>query len=212
MNNLTPEQISVNYTKLINIIESITNEDRKQKLLKIFNKNEEKIMFAPASSSPKFHAAFYGGFVAHTLNVCKYSMKIYDLWKSAGSVMNYEKESLLFCAIVHDLGKIGNEEENYYYPNDSNWHIEHRQEYFKINPKLQWMRVQDRSLFWLQKYNINLSENEYITILTHDGLYDEGNKTYYMQFDAERKFKTNMPYVINQADLMAMRIEFESYK
>lgn len=212
INELTEEQIVLNFNKLIKLINSLSNVDRRTKLTKLFTEFEDKIATAPASSSPKFHAAFIGGFVVHTLNVCKFSMKVYDLWQTEGATMDYDKESLLFCAIVHDLGKIGDELNDYYEPNESNWHVTHRQEYFKINNKLTWMRVQDRSLFWLQKYGIDITENEYITILTHDGLFDEGNKAYYMQFEAERKFKTNMPYVIHQADVMAMRIEFEKYK
>ena len=212
MNTLTDDQIIANYNKLIKLINSLSNTDRRTKLLNLFSKFEDKIATAPASSSPKFHAAFPGGLITHTLNVCKFSMKIYDLWQSESANMDYDKESLLFCAIVHDLGKIGDELNDYYIVNESAWHVNNRQEYFKINNNLTWMRVQDRSLYWLQKYNIDITENEYITILTHDGLYDEGNKTYYMQFEAERKFKTNMPYVIHQADVMAMRIEFEKYK
>lgn len=209
---LSAEQIEANYKKAIQIINSFKNEDRKTKLLQLFKDQEDKIMVAPASSSPKFHAAFTGGYLQHTLNVCKFSMAVYDLWKSANAKMDYEKESLLFCALVHDLGKIGSEEHEYYTENDSAWHINNRQEYYKINNEVMYMRVQDRSLWWLQKYNLDISENEYITILTHDGLFDEGNKSYYMQYDAERKFRTNMPYVIHQADVMAMRIEFEMYK
>lgn len=209
---LTAEEIDSNYNKLIGIINSFKNEERKIKLLALFSQHEERIAMAPAASSPKFHSAFPGGYVLHTLNVCKFSMKCYDLWKASNAIMDYEKEELLFCALVHDLGKIGDENEDYYIENDSAWHVKNLGQVYKINGKCGFMRVQDRSLWWLQKYGIEINENEYVTILTHDGMYDEGNKTYFTQFDADRKFRTNMPYVIGQADIMAMRIEFELYK
>jgi hypothetical protein len=209
---LSEEQIISQFKTVLTVINSLKNEDRKTKLLQLFNDNEDKITLSPASTSPKFHAAFPGGLLLHTLNVCKFSLKMYDLWKSMGATINYEKDTLLFCALVHDLGKIGDMHNDYYIENESEWHVKTRQEYYKINNELIWMKTQDRSLWWLQKYNIELTELEYIAILVHDGVYDESNKAYYTQFDAERKFRTNMPYVLHQADEMAMRIEFETYK
>jgi hypothetical protein len=48
-----------------------------------------------------------------------------------------------------------------------------------------------------------------ITIQTHDGLYDEGNKKYLMSYMPEQKPRTSLPFIVHQADLMAARIEFE---
>jgi hypothetical protein len=48
-----------------------------------------------------------------------------------------------------------------------------------------------------------------ITIQTHDGLYDDGNKKYLMAWTPEQRPRTSLPFIIHQADLMASRIEFE---
>ena len=48
-----------------------------------------------------------------------------------------------------------------------------------------------------------------LTIQTHDGLYDEGNKKYLVNYMPEQKPRTSLPYIVHQADLMAARIEFE---
>ena len=42
-----------------------------------------------------------------------------------------------------------------------------------------------------------------------DGLYEEANKGYYISYSKDRQLKTNIPYILHQADLMAARIEFE---
>jgi hypothetical protein len=46
-------------------------------------------------------------------------------------------------------------------------------------------------------------------IQTHDGLYDEANKKYLINFSPSTKPRTALPYILHQADLMAARIEFE---
>ena len=44
-----------------------------------------------------------------------------------------------------------------------------------------------------------------------DGLYDENNKPYFMSRTADSKLKTNLGYVMHQADCMAARIEYEMW-
>jgi hypothetical protein len=48
-----------------------------------------------------------------------------------------------------------------------------------------------------------------VAIQTHDGLYDEGNKKYLLNFQPEQKPRTCLPYILHQADLLASRVEFE---
>jgi len=65
-------------------------------------------------------------------------------------------------------------------------------------------------LYYLQKANIPVSENEYLAIKLHDGLYEEGNKPYYITFSEDTAIKSNLPYIIHQADLLASRIESQN--
>ena len=50
-----------------------------------------------------------------------------------------------------------------------------------------------------------------IAIKCTDGLYDESNKPYFISRSKDSKLKTNMPYVMHQADSMAARIEYEMW-
>jgi hypothetical protein len=54
-----------------------------------------------------------------------------------------------------------------------------------------------------------MSENEYIAIKTHDGMYDEANKSYLLSYMPETKPRSSLLYVLHQADMMAARIEYE---
>jgi hypothetical protein len=48
-----------------------------------------------------------------------------------------------------------------------------------------------------------------LAIKLHDGLYDEANKPYLINWLPEQKPRTSLIYIVHQADLMAARIEFE---
>jgi hypothetical protein len=50
-----------------------------------------------------------------------------------------------------------------------------------------------------------------LSIKLTDGLYDESNKPYYISRTADSKLKTNLGYVMHQADSMAARIEYERW-
>ena len=71
------------------------------------------------------------------------------------------------------------------------------------------MSVPDRSIKLLIDNGINLTENEWMAIKLHDGLYDPANEPYLKNFMPELKPRTSLIFIIHQADLMAARIEFE---
>ena len=56
---------------------------------------------------------------------------------------------------------------------------------------------------------VKYSQNEMIAIMTHDGLYDDGNAAYLKTWDKDRKLRNHMPLLLHQADHMASMIEFE---
>ena len=55
-------------------------------------------------------------------------------------------------------------------------------------------------------------ENEYIGLRLTDGLYEEANKNYYVSYIPERQLKSNIAYVLHQADSMATHIEYDQWK
>ena len=113
---------------------------------------------------------------------------------------------MVFAALNHDLGKVGSMTDDYYIPNDSKWHVE-RGQIYKINPILQFMKVPDRSIFLLHQNNIEVSENEYLAIKLHDGLYSKGNESYLMAGQPEFSLKTDLPILLHHADHLATLIE-----
>ena len=121
-------------------------------------------------------------------------------------------EELLFSAIHHDLGKLGfpGEGNEYYLPETEAWRQKKGYAY-KPNNDIPWMSVPDTSIFLLQHYGIKMSFNELHSIRIHDGLYDDLNKTYFLNYFKNGKFKTNMPYILMHSDIMAMRFEYQRF-
>lgn len=199
--------IELQWNVFIDTIKTYVTGERQIKLLKFYEKYAERLLTAPASSHSTRHNCFPGGYIDHVNRVVKVSLELYKTWKSLGSnVNNFSVEELVFSAINHDLGKIGSSTEDYYVPNDSKWHVEKGQIY-KINPNLQFMKVPDRSIYLLQEHGIQFSENEYLAIKLHDGLYSKGNESYLMAGQPEFHLKTDLPILLHHADHLSTLIE-----
>jgi hypothetical protein len=208
--NLTAEQIQQNWLRLIGFIEDHITSPRKEKLIEFYEEFSERLMLMPAAHKKEYHNAFPGGYVEHVNRVITCALHLHDLWAQMGAdVSTYTKEELVFSALNHDLGKMGDDENESYIPQTDNWRREKLGEDYMFNTKVPFASVPDRGLFLLQSQGIQYTFNEMITIQTHDGLYDEANKKYLMTYLPEQKPRTALPFIVHQADLMAARIEFE---
>lgn len=208
---LTAEQISQNWDTLLSYIDTYIAEPRCSQLKNLYSKFQDRIIMMPASYKKEYYNAFPGGYVDHIIRVINSALKLNSVWVEMGvDTSTYTIEELVFSALNHDLGKIGDEEHESYLPQTDQWRKDKLGENYMFNDKLAFASVPDRSLFILQSHDIKYSFNEMITIQTHDGLYDEGNKKYFTAFTPGQKPRTALPFILHQADLMASRIEFEN--
>jgi len=207
---LEAKDIQNNWVQFIANIDAHITGDRKQKLIEFYEKYQERIMLMPAAHKKEYHNAFPGGYVEHVNRVVRCALKQYDLWAEEGAdITTFTKEELVFSAVNHDLGKMGDEENESYIPQTDKWRKEKLGEDYMFNTKVQFASVPDRGLFLLQSHGIQYTFNEMLAIQTHDGLYDEANKKYLFAYMPEQKPRTCLPFILHQADLMAARIEFE---
>jgi len=207
---LSAEDIMKNWDTFISNIDTYISEPRRSKLKEFYNKYQERIMMMPASNKKEYHSAFPGGYVDHVNRVVLGARKFHSLWTEMGcDTSTYTMEELIFSAINHDLGKMGDDENEAYIPQTDAWRKDKLGEDYTFNTKLAFASVPDRSLFLLMSNDIKYTFNEMVAIQTHDGLYDEGNKKYLMGWSVEQKPRTSLPFILHQADLMAARIEFE---
>jgi hypothetical protein len=207
---LNAEQIKENWDILMSRIDVYIPEPRRTQLKEFYSKYQERIIMMPAAHKKEYHNAFPGGYVDHVIRVIDCSLKLHNVWEEMGTdVSTYTKEELVFSALNHDLGKMGDDQYEAYIPQTDQWRKDKLGEDYMFNTKLAFASVPDRSLFLLMSHGIQYSFNEMVAIQTHDGLYDEGNKKYLMTYMPEQKPRTALPLILHQADMMAARIEFE---
>jgi hypothetical protein len=201
------EDVEKQWDIVMGLINEYISSPRKEALIKMYESMADKICTAPASSHSTRHNCWPGGYIDHVIRVCNCAIKLYNTWAEMGAnVSNYSIEEVVFAALNHDLGKVGSSTDEYYIPNDSDWHVK-RGQIYKINPKLTFMKVPDRSIYLLQEHGVVFSENEYLSIKLHDGLYSKGNESYLMAGMPEFALKTDMPILLHHADHLATLIE-----
>ena len=207
---LTAEEIEGNWNTFIGYINEHISSPRKEKLLDFYKKFEDRLVLMPAAHKKEYHNAFPGRYIDHVNRVIECSLKVNSVWSEMGvDKSTYTIEELVFSAINHDLGKMGDEEHDSYIPQTDKWRRDKLGEDYKFNEKVPFASVPDRGLFLLQSHGVQYTFNEMVTIQTHDGLYDEANKKYLFSFTPGQKPRTSLPYIVHQGDLMAARIEFE---
>ena len=209
---LKEEEILNNWNKHLEYIDTYISTSRKPGVMKMIKALEQQMALAPASGKSHFHNAFPGGYIDHVNRVVEASMYTLQLWKKMGADIDFEEEELVFSALFHDLGKIGDVGTECYLPQKDNWRRDKLNEQFTINPQLPFMLIQDRSLYLLQRFGIELSHNEYMAIRLHDGVYDDANKAYFFSNYPDSKFRTNIVYILHQADGIAARVEYEKWR
>jgi len=210
---LDENEITSNYKLLREIISNTFKGDRLIALNNMYDVLEERILLTPASSTDFFHNAFAGGYIDHVLRVTRNAVNVMKLYEdSEMEIGDFDTETLIFTALHHDLGKIGNETENWYIPNDSQWHVENQGKIYTTNPSMHYMNLNDRTFWMLNHFGIKISEVEYLGIKLTDGLYDESNKQYFISYNKNNYLKTSLPFIMHQADIMAARYENDRWR
>jgi hypothetical protein len=171
---LTPEQIAENFEKFRSFMEKLG--DRSEPALALVDHLGERLAMCPASSRKEYHAAFPGGLVDHSLRLLSNALKLCKTF-------NWEvpKDSLIIGCLLHDLGKVGDHEKDYYVPQDSDWHRDKLGEMYKHNKEILYMTVPDRGVWLCQYFGLKLTQDEWLAIKLNDGQYAEENAPYKMK-------------------------------
>lgn len=211
----SPEELSQKYDCFIQFIKESFGQDseRTKGLLELYSENNlgQELVLAPAAGKLNYHNCYIGGYIDHIMNVINNSKVAAKFWKHAGGEVDFTDEELIFAAMHHDLGKLGDTDGPYYIPQESTWHQEKKLEYFTHNMNIQWMSPPDRAIYLLNKFGIKMTWKEMLGIKLADGLYDEGNAFYLKVFDASKRMKTNLPHVIHMGDFVSCCSERDTF-
>ena len=134
--------------------------------------------FYDAPCSSKYHLAKPGGLAEHSLNVCRIACSLVEAFfvKEGKPFSQSFLDSVVICALLHDLGKAGQFGKPNYIV-----HIENEEDCFETNKSLLYVPHEIRSVAIASRF-IKLTEEEQFAILYHNGLYGElkgfkGNET-----------------------------------
>lgn len=161
MNDKESSKILENWNVFLGIVsKNISDPTVKEPLLKLCEKLEDRLPVCPASTKTEYIGAFPGGLVWHSLNVLKTMKdlnKVYDA--------KFSPSTLIVISLFHDLGKLGNEDEDYYLHQQSDWHRKNGFIY-EVNKDLTNTSVYSRSIWWLNNANVPLTEEEVHSIVS----------------------------------------------
>lgn len=177
-----------------------TERDGMEGLVKWMDDNG--FFVSPCSSS--YHLAKIGGLAEHSNNVLEQAMRL-----SNALAPDISEDSLIICALLHDLGKCGDYGKPGYVPNmvkdGRPTKAEPEQKYkqseskpYEANKELYQIDHEIRSVKISSKF-IDLTEDEELAILWHNGLY--GNFKYQIQGK-----ETPLYMILHFADMWASRV------
>lgn len=155
--------------------------------------------FLSAPCSGSFHLAKEGGLLEHSINVLHNAEKLSAALIGAKNLTKEFKDSIVICALLHDLGKMGQFEKPEYIPNIlKNGKPSDSKPYTK-NSDLLPVDHEIRSIVIASMY-IDLTEDEQFAILYHNGLYGQVGK-----YTLQGK-ETPLYMIIHWADMWAARV------
>ena len=159
--------------------------------------------FFEAPCSGQHHLSEEGGLAEHTVNVTQMALSFKETYAH-----DVPSDSVIICAILHDLGKAGQFGKPNYVPNmltpratKANPNPEPYQSEkrpYITNPDLMYVDHEIRSIVIAQKY-IELTEEEQTAILWHNGLYGP------FKYEIPGK-ETPLYLLIHMADMWASRV------
>lgn len=127
---------------------------------------------APASGGNHLHME--GGLAQHSLNVAEAAEKI-GLALLGAENYNRIHNSIMTCALLHDIGKCGDWGKALYVENILKTGKRSEAKPYKRNPDLTNIPHGVRSVLIAEKYLFDLTEDEEYAIMYHDGLYEPSN-------------------------------------
>lgn len=168
---LSQEELDKNWNKLVELITKLG--DRSESVTHLVETLGERLYLCPASGKTDFHNSFSGGLLDHSLRVLGNALKLNSTFG-----WNLPKDSLIIASLFHDLGKIGDLEQEYYLPQTDQWRRDKLGEMYMYNKNMQYMTIPDRSIFLCQHFGVVLTLDEMLAIRLNDGFVVEENRQY----------------------------------
>ena len=133
----------------------------------------QRLVTCPASPRKEQYGCYPGGLVEHSLGVTALMRTLCDTYG-----FDIPLSSILKVGLLHEIGKVGDLNTDYFVEQNSSWHREKLGQLYKYNEDLNKMSVSHRSLCLLQHYGVQLSKDEWLAIQLAGGSHFEENRFY----------------------------------
>ena len=159
------------WQKYSNLLKRLENKN----LHKLIDAQDQRILMSSFSQREKEPFCGIGGNVEYALELAK---KASALNKALSYDLN--KASIIKCALLSILGRVGTLTRNRYIDTTSEWHNEKLGQYYDWNEVCPKYQINAMTLFILQSYNIQLNWDEWNAISLIKDMTSEDNKFYNM--------------------------------
>lgn len=154
--------------------------------------------FVTAPCSGSYHLAKEGGLLEHSINVLHAAEKISVGLIGGKNLTKEMRDSIAICALLHDVGKIGQFGKPNYIPNVLKSGEVSSSKPYVTNPNLLYVDHEIRSIAIISMF-VDLTEEEQFAILYHNGMY--GDLKYALQGN-----ETPLYLIIHTADMWSARV------
>lgn len=168
------------------INEILAQDNRREPLAAMFSDESFAGRFFWAPASTKFHSSHAGGLWDHTRSVIDMAFKLAPLQPE----LVVTRPSLFIAALCHDIGKIGDRNNEMYVAQGSS---------YRYNNAVK-LPHEALSLWWLQLYHVALTVEEWQAINWHNGPYIPGyDRICYQEYPCLT--------ILHQADMISSKRE-----
>ena len=169
MLELDIDTIEKNWKTYERLIKKLADEN----ISELITEMGERICLAPSSTHLDRPGCYKGGLVQNALMITSKMKKLNEIYE-----LDIDSMSIIKVGLLHDLGRVGDLEDDLLLDQDSKWHREKLGQMFKYNEDVEKMAISHRTLWLLQSFGINLSREEWVAIQLAQGSHFEENRFY----------------------------------
>ena len=153
--------------------EGLLHKLEDEKINELIELQGQRIIMGSFSQREKEQFCGIGGLVEYSLELAKTASNI-------TKALNYDisKASIIKCALLSVLGRVGTLTINRFVDTTSEWHKEKLGQYYDWNDNCPKYQVNDMTLFILQQYDVKLAWDEWCAISLLRESSAENNKFY----------------------------------
>lgn len=187
---LTEKQILSNAELYKNLVDNIENEERKKQLQNVIIGLGDNLFTSPCNTQDGKPGAYVGGLVIHSLQVTKNLTDICKLWAP-----EINRDTILLCGMFHDIGMVSTTKNEEVFLLETDNYRQKRGNIFNLNPDIRdGLHYAQRSVRLLSYYKVDITDEEYLAILSHHGLFVDENVGF--------KYKFNkLSYLLHWSDI-----------